>query len=216
MVAPSRTDRSRLRPLLWLAAVVVALVIFPPVRFRPIESPNPGHAATAESPQRFALSFWEQTLTRREPSAVELADLWSALGQDPSVAMEKYGQRASVGARPVFLVRGEATVTSIDERGVWISLARKVEGNTVLLNGPVFGNQVRDATGLINIADFDSFEFNAISAELNRLVETNVQPELRRLAVVGAHLELFGAAEVDDASSERLILKIVPIRVSSP
>jgi predicted lipoprotein len=213
MVATARSER--LRPLLWVVPIVAVLVIFPPVRVRSLHASAVVQPARV-SPQGFAATFWQQSLASSLGSAVDATELWRALREDPARAAQKFGRTSGIGARPVFLVRGNATVTKIDERGVWLDLGQPVDGATVLLSGPIFGNQVRDATGLIRIEDFDSFDFNAISAELNHLVETRVQPDLRKRASVGAHVTFAGAARLDDASEERAILKIVPIEVTWP
>jgi len=213
MGAPARSERVRV--LLWLIPVLAALLIFPPVRIRSTSVPAVTQPARV-SPQSFAATFWEQSLTPNLGSAVDALELWRALEADPTGAGTKFGRTSGIGARPVFLVRGTATVAKIDERGVWLDLGQHVAGTTVLLTGPIFGNQLRDATGRIRIEDFDSFDFNAISAELNKLVETRVQPELRKRAKVGARVTFTGAASVDDASEDRAILKIVPITVTWP
>ena len=46
--------------------------------------------------------------------------------------------------------------------------------------GPVFGNTVREGTGLLDVNNFPGLqEFNALSAELNALIEKSVLPALR-------------------------------------
>ena len=49
-----------------------------------------------------------------------------------------------------------------------------------LQTGLVFGDAIRDGTGLLNASDYpNSQDFNDISAALNHLVETRVLPDLR-------------------------------------
>lgn len=196
---------------MWLVPVLAVLLVFPPVHFR---STRVSETASTQhvSPQAFAKEFWEKTLPAQQSSAIEATELWRV---DPKEAA-KLGHTSSIGGRPMFLVRGTGTIRSIDERGITLDLGTQTPGTTLLLTGPIFGNQLRDSTGLIRLQDFDSFDFNAISAELNRLVESRVQPGLRERAAVGARVAFFGAGEIDDASAEHAILKIVPIEVSAP
>jgi predicted lipoprotein len=83
----------------------------------------------------------------------------------------------------------------------------------VLLAGLVFGNTVRDGTGLLNVNDYpNSQDFNDISAELNKIIETRVLPKLREGVKVGAAVRFVGCAEVADESTDLRPLKLVPIQ----
>jgi predicted lipoprotein len=57
-------------------------------------------------------------------------------------------------------------------------------------------------------------EFNALSAELNSLVEKNVLPLLREQAVVGATVHFVGCAEAPEsaAAASEPLLMIVPVQ----
>ena len=231
MVAPAATERVWRRKLVWLVPVLTVLLIFPPVHIRSEKKPSiagrpgartgasnqpPSIARGTTSPQSFAVTFWEQSLPRSFSKAVDAVELLRALEQDPTRAAKTFGRESGIGARPLFLVSGRAAVARVDDRGVWLDLGTKTSSHVLLLTGPVFGNQLRDVTGLIRIQDFSSFDFNAISTELNRLVETRVQAQLRKRATVGTGLTFVGAGEMDDASSDRTVLEIVPIRVTWP
>ena len=214
MSALRRTEGARFGRFLWLAAVLAVLVAFPPVHFRSTRVADSAGPARV-SPRAFAEAFWEKTLPGRRSGAIEATELWRIVEQDPKGA-SKLGHTSSIGGRPVFLVRGTATVAKLGEQGVVLDLGTHTTGATLLVSGPIFGNQLRDSTGVIRLQDFDSFDFNAISAELNRLAEERVLPDLRKRAVIGARVVFFGAAEIDDASAEHVILRIVPIAVGWP
>jgi predicted lipoprotein len=78
----------------------------------------------------------------------------------------------------------------------------------------VFGNTVRDATGLLDMDSFpNSQHFNDLSTELNRIVETRVLPGLRDRAEVGRKVRFVGCAEVARDARRRKPLKVVPVRV---
>ena len=83
----------------------------------------------------------------------------------------------------------------------------------LLQTGLVFGNAVRDGTGLLNVNYYpNSQDFNDISAELNKIIEVRVLPRLREGATVGATIHFAGCAEVADESSDLKPLKLVPIQ----
>ena len=84
----------------------------------------------------------------------------------------------------------------------------------VLPVGLLFGNAVRDGTGLLNVNDYpNSQDFNDISQALNRIIETRVLPSLRERAKVGATVRFVGCTEIADESGDLRPLRVVPIQV---
>ncbi len=86
-----------------------------------------------------------------------------------------------------------------------------------LETGNIFGNAVRDGTGLLNVNDFpNSQDFNALSSEINRRIEQQVLPALRKAAAVGATVRFAGCAEIVDEDTDLHPLRIVPFIVEAP
>jgi predicted lipoprotein len=204
------------RGLLGVLAAAVLVIVFPPFHVRSLSQGKASPAAIrgAVDVPRVAEQFWTGKLLTPSVEPVNVRALMMAIDQDPAMAMKKYGHRAGIGGNAVFLVEGAGTVESVDARGVWLGIEVAKPLRSVLITGPVFGNALRDATGLLSINDFNSFDFNALGAELNRLAEARVQPQLRKDASVGSHVSFLAAGELDDASADRPILKLIPIRVT--
>ena len=75
---------------------------------------------------------------------------------------------------------------------------------------------MRDGTGLLNSSSYpNAQEFNEIAAELNKIVEEKVMPEVKRIAVVGKQLEFVGCVEVEDEETDLKPLEVVPISVKA-
>jgi len=209
--------RALLSSLAWLAAAALALYLFPPFHIRPLGRAADVQLATAPGAidvPRFAEKFWSEQLVNPAIQAADAPALLAALNQNTATALEKYGHRAGIGGKALFLVKGAGRVSAVDRRGVWLQVDGASEARLVLNTGPIFGNALRDVTGLLAIEDFSSFDFNALSAELNRLAETRAQPALRADGKVGATLSFIAAGELDDASGAQAVLKLVPIRVT--
>lgn len=209
--------RALLSSLAWLAAVALALFIFPPFHIRPLGLVAGAHTATAPGAidvPKFAAKFWSEKLVSPAFEPADAHALITALDENTASATQKYGHRAGIGGKALFLVSGEGRVSAVDRRGVWLQVAGVSDARIVLNTGPIFGNALRDVTGLLRIEDFSSFDFNALSAELNRLAETRAQPGLRAAGTVGATLSFIAAGELDDASGAQAVLKLVPIRVT--
>src|SRR5258708_3636672 len=102
-----------------------------------------------------AASFWEKAMLPAAGKAVPVPDLLAALTKDPNAARQQFGHLPGLGSTTCFLVRGSGRVTAVEKDGVRISLdgaAGSVE--VQLATDLIFGNTVRDASGLINASSY--------------------------------------------------------------
>jgi predicted lipoprotein len=201
---PTRARRLR-RALAWSVPVALAWVVFPPIHIRAMH----GHSAVAASlkagfdARAFATRFWSDKLLPAAARATDVTTLLNALALDSASAELRYGKRAGLGSKTYYLVNGEARVSAVSAEGLRLTMSapgRPATSPVTLLTAPVFGNALREATGLLQAQDFTSFDFNAIGAELNHLVESTVQPRLRKGGAVGARLRFSGCAELEASS----------------
>jgi predicted lipoprotein len=201
----------RFKHVAWLLALVSLWLVAPPFHVRRLDADGTsGQTAqrAALDPAAYARRFWSETLLPSSNQAVDAATLLAVLRSDREAAAQRYGTSTGLGGPAFYLVRGDGRVTGVDRKGVRVELP---SSDTVLLiAGPLFGNALRDATGRIDIGQFSSFEFNALSAELNRIAETRVQPILRERAQPAARLRFTGCAEYTEAGE----LKIIVIEVA--
>jgi predicted lipoprotein len=162
----------------------------------------------------FAKEFWTTRLMPSLDRAADVAAVLAVAREDPHEARQQFGRSVGLGRAAFYLLRGRGTVVSVDKDGVGVSTDAGTSQPDVLLHtGLVFGNTVRDATGLLSAGDFiDSQQFNDVSTELNHIVETRVLPPLQEQARVGRRLEFIGCAEVMDESDWRP-LRIIPLDV---
>jgi predicted lipoprotein len=102
-------------------------------------------------------------------------------------------------------------VTAVERSRLLVEIGGAV---IAIRTGPVFGNVIRDGCGLLEINQAPGLaEFNALSAELNRLVEQRVQPPLRTGVAVGATVAFAGCAEAPEAlpAAGNPLLTFVPL-----
>jgi predicted lipoprotein len=212
--------RRFLQALIWLAIVIVVGLVFPPFHVHRLgstaglSSGNSARLPAALDVRKYAEDFWKDRLAPAGSQATEAGIVAAALASDPELAASKYGRRSGLGGNALYFIRGTGRVRSVDRKGVWLALEGQDQNPVLLPIGPLFGNALRDATGLLNVQDFSSFDFNALSTELNRIAETRIQPDLKR-AVVGKQLRFVGCAEATDESG-KLQLKVVPISIEYP
>ena len=83
------------------------------------------------------------------------------------------------------------------------------------LGGDLSVQRSRDGCGLLDVNSYPGLaEFNALSGELNTLVEKSVLPTLREKASVGAAVHFVGCAEAPEsaADADEPLLTIIPVR----
>lgn len=209
---PSRTT------LFVAAALVVAGAVcwrFPLFRIVPLKQAEAAQKAGAFDAAKVAAEFWNAKLLPAADRAVELKELLAALAQHPTTARKQHGRTLGIGGATMFLVRGSGKITSVSEDSLVLSLHDS--GTPVTLNlGLLFGNTVRDASGLLDVSTYpDSQEFNALSTELNAIVEKQVAPALKQTAVVGKSIRFAGCFELeDDAKADAFT--VIPLKVEWP
>jgi predicted lipoprotein len=175
-------------------------------------APVPGANAVSDF-TLLAAKIWKSDLLPAASRATELTTLLPALRASADTARTRFGKSPGVGAYYYF-VRGSGKIVG-QERSSLRVVVDGAENEIVALRvGPVFGNTVRDGTGLLDVNAFSGLqEFNALSAELNALVEKNVLPVLRENAIVGALVQFVGCAEAPESAADvgETVLTIVPL-----
>jgi predicted lipoprotein len=163
----------------------------------------------------FAGKFWDEQLKPAQPRAPDARTVLDAIDGDFQAAREKYGRTVGISNSYYVFVRGTGRVVNVDSKGVGLAIRDGSDSPDVVLPiGMVFGNTVRDATGLLDMDKFaNSQHFNDLSTELNRIVETRVLPRLRDQAEVERKVRFVGCAEVSRDARQRKPLKVVPVSV---
>lgn len=161
----------------------------------------------------FVKRFWATKLTPALADAADVTAVLAAYRDSPDQAKTQFGRTPGIGRTTLYFVRGSGKITHIDKKQIIVALTDDASGPHVALQtGLLFGNSVRDAPGLLSGDDYpNSQQFNEISAELNRTIETNVLPPLKAAAKEGATVEFVGAAEVTNDARDLAPLRVVPI-----
>lgn len=218
---PRRAGRS---PALLVGAGIAALVVF--LYFFPLfhvvslkTQVAAAASAAAAAPAAFdplttAAKFWESDLPGAIPRAVELKALAPAIRANAESAKTQFAKSAGLGTAYFFL-RGSGKVVSRDRNFLHLAPEGSTTERVALRIGPIFGNTVRDGSGLLDVNSFPGLqEFNALSAALNALAEKNVLPLLREKAVVGATVHFAGCAEAPESAADagEPLLTVIPVQ----
>jgi predicted lipoprotein len=209
--------RRVIRIIALLAAVAVWCWWLPPFHVVSLRKVRQAERRTEFDGDAFARNFWDKQLMPATASATDAAKLFAALNQDYAAAQKKFGHSLGLSTTTSFFIQGTGRIAAIESDTVHVKLDGTTNAPEIELpTGLIFGNVVRDATGLIDPSDFpDSQNFNAIAAGLNHIVETNVLPALRARASVGKAIHFTGCVELDEDSITDP-WTVVPVKIDWP
>ena len=201
--------------LLSIIVCIALTLVFPLFRIVRLEQVAEAKKAAQFDAESFAMEFWTEQLSPTFEQATEATELIAAIKQDSDAARQSFGRSVGIGRVYFYFFHGAGTITAVEKTGVAVSCtAPEDKADLVMKTGLLFGNTVRDATGQLSASDFaNSQDFNAVSKELNRIVEEQVQPDLRAKAKVDGKIRFVGCAEVRASNKVLLPLTVIPLQV---
>jgi predicted lipoprotein len=200
--------------LIGIAATAGVCWLFPLFHVVTLKSATAEKVAATFDAMKFAESFWTNRLLPAMTKCSPAETLIPLIQTDPVVAKKKYSRGSGVGDSYFYFVTGAGRIIAVSDDEISIAVtAGGTNAEISLQTGLIFGNALRDGTGLLSPSDYpNSQDYNDISAALNHIVETSVQPKLREQAKVGATISFAGCAEVNDESVDLKPLKAIPIQ----
>ncbi len=193
-----------------LLAVAVAFLGYNSVYFEKLSERQP-EAEEAFDYHAFADSLYYQGILKLE-SPIELTSLLEQVKANPDQAFEAYGNRLGIGNSAYFMVKYTSTIFEKNEGGIWLTTEERggVEVNTRY----IFGNALRDASGLVKLTDFKTnAEFNQVSEALNALIRTAVMPPIVAQLEEGQQIEVIGAIKLSKKHVDSPDLVITPTHI---
>lgn len=219
--SPATPTRFSTLPWRWLAFALVAvvlLVVFPPFhvsRLDPDGKPvgTGVGAAAAFDAVAFTSTFWKEKLQPAATQAPAVAPIALAVRADPLAAAKQHGHKVGEGTTWYYFARGSGRVTAVERSRLLVEIDDAPGAIVAVRTGPVFGNAVRDGCGLLELNSVPGLaEFNAVSAELNRMIEQSVQPPLKTGVEVGMRVAFVGCAEAPETVGSGPLLVFVPVQ----
>lgn len=204
----------------WLIGIAIAagiLTVMPLFRVVSLEATQQQAVAAAFDPVAVVDALWTDELREAAGAAVPLPELLTALRADPAAAAANYGRRLGLSGTSAYWVSGRGVITGVDGKAVEIAVDGAGDTRIAIRFGPVFGNAIRDGSALVDVSDFaNTRDFNALSVEINRRVESEVLPALADGASVDRVVAFTGGVEIPQGDTLPATLEIVPYRVEFP
>ena len=177
--------------------IVVIVIAYNSVYFRKLDEVKA--SSTTFDAKAYARKYFNDKLLPSLNDAIEINQLLSLLQINKEQTFEKYSHALGIGNIRYFLVKGEGQVTSINENDVLILAKAGTNQKAVeIATEFVFGNAIRDASGKIDINEFaNTMDFNNVSAEINKIVRTEVLPSFKASVKKGDVVQFSGAIELN-------------------
>jgi predicted lipoprotein len=210
-----------MRVVRWIIALAVVAGVcwlFPLFHVAPLQTVKAEKAAGKFDATQFAETFWATQLVPALDKTVKADVLLAAIQADPAAAKKEYSHSIGFSDTYFYFLSGTGRVVSVSDDEISLAITSgSTNAEVTLLAGLIFGDAVRDGTGMLNPSAYpNSQDFNDISATLNHLVETRVLPGLHQQAKIGGQISFAGCAEVDDEANDLKPLKVIPIQTKTP
>lgn len=198
-----------------LVILLVILVGYKSVYFRKLSEMQKTSTEKFDA-TAFAGKLWNEQLPAKLDSAIELGALIKSIQTNPEQAFSKYTNAMAIGNYRYALIKTTGKATVVNEDDVVLQVA---DGDSLLnvnlATEYVYGNAVRDASGLVNIQDFtNTTDLNNISEALNKTIRTTVLPPFKKSVKAGDLVIVTGAIELNKAHVGFKQLEIIPIRIT--
>ncbi len=163
-----------------------------------------------------AVSFSKAIMDTKieEVPTIAMVDFLNAADVNFDLLMESEGKRLGVSNERYFMVEGEGTVIEIEEDNIILEMEDKGNSKIKIATGFIYGNTLRDASGLVSISDYaKTMDFNNISIEMNKLVGNKVLPLFIEKVNVGNRVKFKGALKVNITNFDGN-LRIIPVHLT--
>jgi len=144
--------------------------------------------------------------------APQILPLIEELETNKQKVFENYGRKLGISKTWYFMAKGEGIVDSVEEEFLLLNMGDHIQ--IQLATSFIFGNAVRDASGVADIDDFVNMtDFNNVSVALNKLVKNEVVSELKNSAKPGMKIEFAGAFEMNEEKVNTNSIRVIPVSV---
>jgi predicted lipoprotein len=151
----------------------------------------------------------------KSTNSIEVNQLLALAKANPDSTFKAYGNRLGIGESAYFMVNAQGKIFKKDENSLKIA-----SENGITLNMDtkfIFGNAIRDASGLVKLTDFKTnADFNKVSEELNAVIREKAIPENLNNINNGDLVSVTGAIKLKKGKSDTPEIQILPIKISKP
>jgi len=143
---------------------------------------------------------------------ITLSDLTSLMQSNPETTFEKYGNRLGIGNSAYFMIQSTGKIIDIKD-GLY-TIADEKNGIVYIDTKYIFGNAIRDASGLVKLTDFKTnAQFNKVSESLNDIIRNEVIPKEISKVKVGDSISFSGAIKLSKKQNLQEKISVIPSQI---
>src|SRR5688572_19443211 len=145
------------KPVLYVLLVAgIGLLGYKSIYFRKLSEVR-NTSSKKFDPESFSKKLWEEKMPAKMDSAVFLPVLINAVQQDKDAAFARYTHALAIGNYRYTFVQTKAVVTTINEDDIQVKLPVTDSSiDAVIATEFIYGNVIRDASGLVQLKDFSN------------------------------------------------------------
>lgn len=148
----------------------------------------------------------------KSKKVIPLSQLISMVNKDQEKTFKKYGNRLGIGNSAYFMIKGSGRIIDIKD-GLY-TIADENNGVIFIDAKYIFGNALRDASGLVKLTDFKTnAQFNKVSEALNDIVRNEVIPNEVKKVKIGDSISFLGAIKLSKKQTLFTDLLIIPSQI---
>lgn len=198
----------------FLYVLVIGLVLYNSVTISKLSAFKNTAPATFDA-VAYTQLLWKNKMPGKLDSAVELSTLIKEVAANQQIALDKYGNALGIGNYRYVFVKAIVNVTDIkeDELQVQYQFENKVI-DAILATEYIYGNAVRDASGLVTVKEFsNSDNLNGISEAMNDKIRKEVLPSFKKAIQKGQKVKIVATIELNKAFVKWNGLELIPIHL---
>jgi len=164
--------------------------------------------------EQYARDFWENKVPQLFPGAVLVDSLITGLINNREYALDKYTKKVGIGTWSCF-IKGRGKIKDISNDGFLVGMQKPLQEYKILIvTNYIFGNTVRDASGLVKSEQFsNSMEYNKFSNYLNKIIRNELVPVIIDKIKLTNSIEYIGAISLSENQMDKKSLKIIPVKL---
>lgn len=191
-----------------ITIVVIVFVAYNSVYFKKLSEVKA--AGKTFDAAAYAQNLLNKQLPDVEAKTPDIDEVLAQLKTDPSKVLEKYGKALAIGNTRYLLIKGKGNITGVEESDVQLTTSGK--NQLQIATEYIFGNAVRDASGLVNLNDFsNTLDLNNISAEIDKIIRNKIVPSFKQTVKQGNEVEFIGAITLNSEHLNTDDLEVIPV-----
>ena len=191
---------------------VVLLVLYFSLDLQKLDDYKSLDSERAFNLEHYVAETWETKFPGVIASAPDLAVILTVLDTDPNRAFQEYGKKLGISKTWYFIAKSRGAIEAVEDEYVVVKIAGNKQVH--LATAFIFGNAVRDGSGVVDIDDFVNMtDFNNVSIALNTKVKEEIIPGLLKIAAPGVNIEFTGAFEINEEKVNTNNIRIIPLSV---